>query len=164
MSWMGQLGDMLRRARLRALVDGAIGHVRAEAFGDKAHDDAERFGDYGFASHPVDGQGLILTIGGMTVVLRMDRLAERPALAAYEVALWHKEGHYVRLGAGGVVEVHGATQVVINASAGVTLNTPETTINGHLTVTGDAQIAGKSFVGHVHGGVASGGAVSGVPV
>lgn len=166
MSWTAALGDILRRARLRGLQEGQIQRARAEAFGDKAHDDAERFNDYGFKAHPVDGQGLILNVGGMTIVLRMDRLAESPELAAYEVAVWHKEGHMVRLMAGKRIEVQGCDQVVVNATGQVTINAPETVINGHLTVTdlsvlGDALISGRDFIGHTHGGVRSGGDTSG---
>lgn len=173
MSWAGALSDILRRARLRGLQEGQIQRARAEAFGDKAHDDAERFNDYGFKAHPVDGQGLILNVGGMTIVLRMDRLAESPELAPYEVALWHREGHMVRLMADRRIEVQGCTEVVVNATSKVTLNAPETEINGNLTVSGNTSIAGnlnvtsgatingRSFMGHTHGGVRSGGDTSG---
>lgn len=125
MSW---LDNLLRRARLRGLVDGKVQKVRAESLDDQAHDDAERHQDYGFAAHPVDGQGLVLHVGGHTIVLRMDRITERPQLAAYEVCVWHHEGHKVTLKAGRLVEVE-CDSLVVNASADVTINTPVMTVN-----------------------------------
>lgn len=125
MEW---LANLLRRARLRGLVDGRVQTVRAESLENQAHDDAERHQDYGFAAHPVDGQGLVLHVGGHTIVLRMDRIAERPELDAFEVAVWHHEGHMVKLKAGRVVEVT-CDHLVVNASADVTINTPVMTVN-----------------------------------
>ncbi len=147
MSW---LGNLLRRARLRGLVEGQVQRVRAEALDDDAKDDAERFQDYGFAANPVDGQGLVINVAGHTIVLRMDRLADRPQLAAFEVAVWHKEGHSVVLKAGGLVQV----------------NCTELRCTGKITapvveVATSLKIAGKEMKNHVHNGVTPGGGTSG---
>ena len=99
-------GVFLRRARMRSLKEGLVQSLRVEALENDAKDNAERFQDYGYAANPVDGQGLAITVGGHTIVLRLDRLAERPRLAAYEVSVWHKEGHSVTLRAGKLVEVN----------------------------------------------------------
>lgn len=153
MTW---LGNLLRRARIRGLVEGKVQRARAEALDDDAKDDAERWQDYGFAANPVDGQGLVLNVAGHTIVVRLDRIAERPQLDAYEVALWHKEGHMVRLKAGKVVEVscdelvvNAATSVAINspwvtvsASSGVTLDTPQVQASGDVAVAGSAAVSG----------------------
>lgn len=125
---MDWLANLLRRARLRGLVDGKVQTVRAESLQDQAHDDAERHLDYGFTAHPVDGQGLVLHVGGHTIVLRMDRIAERPQLQPFEVSVWHKEGHRVTLKAGRLVQVD-CDHLVVNASADVTINTPLMTVN-----------------------------------
>lgn len=179
---------MLRRARIRGLREGLVQKARVEALDDSAHDDAERFQDYGFAANPVDGQGLQIEVGGHTLVIRMDRLAERPQLPAYEVAIWHKEGHMVRLRAGRLVQVD-CDQLVINASAsvainspnvsvtassGVTLTTPGVAASGDVSAAGTVsaptvaaasslKVAGKEMAGHVHGGVDTGGGTSGPP-
>lgn len=170
MSWFG---DLLRRATLRGLTEATVQTVRAEALENEASDACERWQDYGFSALPSDGQGLVLNVAGHTIVLRMDRIAERPALQAMEVAVWHSEGHMVKLKAGKVVEiscdhlvVNAAADVVINsptvsinASSGVALDTPSVSATGDVgaegTVTGQADVigAGTSLHGHVHPGV-----------
>ncbi len=176
MSASGLLGQLLRRSRLRGLVEGLVQRVRAESLEHDAKDDAERFQDYGFTANAVDGQGLVLNVGGHTIVLRMDRLAERPQLPAYEVAVWHREGHMVRLKAGKVVQIScdhlvvdaaadvviNSPSVTVNASTGVTLATPQVTATEDVTVGGtataavDVVAAGISLVGHTHGNVDNG--------
>jgi phage baseplate assembly protein V len=181
MSWWG---DLLRRARIRGLVEGVVQRGRTEATEHDAKDEAERWQDYGFSAQPVDGQGLVINAGGHTIVLRMDRLAERPQLAAYEVAVWHKEGHRVTLRAGKLVQVScdrlvidAAVSVAINspsvaiaASSGVSVETPLVAMSADLSIGGtgtagvDVVAAGVSLVEHPHGGVKMGTDTSGPPV
>jgi phage gp45-like len=142
----------LRRARLRGLIEGLVQRARVEATEADAKDDAERFQDYGYASNPGDGQGLVLHVGGHTIVLRMDRLAERPHLAPYEVCIWHKEGHSVTLKAGKVVQVD-CNKLVVNAAEEVDFITPSMKHNG-VNVGGD----------HKHGGVTIGDQTTGTPM
>ena len=144
----------LRRARMRSLKEGLVQSLRVEALENDAKDNAERFQDYGYAANPVDGQGLAITVGGHTIVLRLDRLAERPRLAAYEVSVWHKEGHRVTLRAGKLVEV-SCDALKINAAVKVEINTPVMTASGTLGVTGritgaGVTAAGKQIDGHTH--------------
>jgi phage baseplate assembly protein V len=169
--WPG-LENLLRRARLRGLAEGKVQTVRAESLEGDAKDAVERWQDYGFAAHPLDGQGLRLEVGGHTIVLRMDRIAERPQLAAYEVALWHKEGHKITLKANGLVQID-ATTVQINATTtnisgalnvGNGLNvTGVSTSSGNMVSNADVIASSKSLVSHTHGGVASGSSSSGPP-
>ena len=140
-----------RRARLRNLQEGVVQKTRAESLENQAHDDAERFQDYGFAAHPVDGQGLVMHVDGHTIVLRMDRLAERPRLAAHEVCVWHREGHCITLKSGGVIEIKG-TSLALNIDGAVAINSAALTHNG-------VNISGN----HVHGGVESGPSNTGGP-
>ena len=123
------LENLLRRARLRKLKEGPVQQVRTESFDNEAKDQAERWQDYGFAAHPLDGQGLILHAGGHTIVLRMDRIAERPQLQEYEVAVWHKEGHRITLKAGGLIELQGTT-LNINMSGAVAIQSASLSHNG----------------------------------
>lgn len=153
MSWWDSL---LRRARLRGLTEGGVQKVRAEALENDAKDDVERWQDYGFASNPVDGQGLVQNAGGHTIVLRMDRIAERPQLAELEVIVWHSEGHNIRLAAGRLVEVN-CDQLTINASTGVTINTPVVTASAKVTAqqveaATSLKVNTKEVLGHTHGG------------
>lgn len=156
---------MLRRARMRGLQEGMVQRVRVESLEHDVRDDVERFQDYGFAANPVEGQGIKLEIGGHTVVIRMDRLAERPQLPAYEVAIWHKEGHMVRLRAGRLVQVD-CDRLVINASASVAINSPSVALSGVLTAPTVAAadsltVAGKEIKLHTHTGVTAGLGTSG---
>lgn len=157
--------QLLRRARLRGLTEGPVQRARAEVNEVDAKDDAERWQDYGFAAQPVSGEGLVMHVAGHTIVLRMDRLAERPELAQHEVCVWHKDGHRVTLKAGRLVQVD-CTELVVNASAAVRLNTPLVQVSTRLTVpTAQAAtsltIAGKELRDHVHGGVEPGAADTG---
>ena len=161
---MGVLSELLRLVKITGLKDGQIQAGRIEAHSAKSHEQAARWQDYGFAAHPVEGQGLAIGVAGHTIILRMDRLAEQPALQDFEVAIWHKEGHLVRLSAGKKISIENATEVIVNASASIQLNTPTVVIPGQLEVTGDAIIGGKSFLQHTHGGVEPGGAQTSAPV
>lgn len=165
---MSLLANMLRWVRIRGLREGAMQTGRVEGLPNDVRDDAQRPQDYGFAANPVDGQGLKLEVGGHTVIIRMDRLAERPHLAAYEVALWHKEGHRITLQANGLVQID-CVRLVVNASAALAVHSPQVTLDSpQVTMTGDVQVdgtltaavdvlaAGKSLVGHTHGGITPG--------
>lgn len=164
---MGWLDNILRRARIRGVKEGSVQTARAEALENDAKDEAERWQDYGFACNPVDGQGLVINAGGHTIVLRMDRISERPQLGAYEVSVWHKEGHSVTLKAGKLVQVDCDT-LVINAAVGITLNTPEVNASAKVTAptieaADSLKIVGKEMKDHVHSGVTAGAALSGPP-
>jgi phage baseplate assembly protein V len=176
MSW---IDNLLRRSRLRGLVEGPVQRARVETHDADAKDNAERWQDYGFAAHPVDGQGLSLNWKGHTIVLRMDRLGERPELQAYEVSVWHKDGHKLTLKEDGVIEIDCKT-LAINASSGVTMTTPKVSMSGDLEVAGTAtaqvavnaptvkaanslKVAGKEMGGHTHGSIQRGTAQSDGP-
>lgn len=134
MSW---LGNLVRRARVRAVREGTVQNARVEAMEGDTKENSERWQDYGFTGHPVSGEGLALNWNGFTIVLRVDRLAERPQLAPYEVAVWHKEGHRMTMKAGGVVQVD-CDQLRLNATGQVTITSPSVMVNG------------KQLVGHIH--------------
>ena len=165
MSWSG---NMARRARFRGLTEGRVQTAKSEVFDANGRDRAERHQDYGFAGMPVSGEGIRFELGGHTFIMRMDRTAERPELAAYEVAVWHKEQHMVVLRAGRVVEVV-CDRLVVNASDKVVLNTPRVEGPGDAefagTVTGqtDVVFAGISGLYHAHGGIERGDDVSDGP-
>lgn len=126
-------------ARLRGLKEAFIQSVSADVHDHLAREALQRLQDYGFSGNPVDGEGLVLNIGGHTIVLRMDRSVERPHLAPYEVCMWHKEGHRVTMRAGKVVDVECAV-LRVAATTKVEYITPSFTVNG-------AQV-----VAHTHGG------------
>lgn len=164
---MSKPAVFLRRARIRGLKEGLVQSARVEATENDAKDAAERFQDYGFAANAVDGQGLVLTIDGHTIIVRMDRIAERPQLAAHEVSVWHKEGHNVTLRDGKVIEANCDT-FRVNAAVKVELNTPTVAMSAKATVgdtlgvtgkttTGSLRSANKELDGHTHPDLTSGG-------
>lgn len=118
---------MLRRARLRSLKEGQVQTVRGEATENDVKDAVERFQDYGFAANPVEGQGLVINAGGHTIVVRMDRLAERPQLDSFEVRVWHKEGHHIALKDGKLIEVE-CDDFVLKATNSVKIETQTMTV------------------------------------
>ena len=151
----------LRRARIRGLREGLVQSARVESLENDAKDAAERFQDYGFAANVVEGQGLVITVGGHTVVLRMDRLAERPKLQPFEVSVWHKEGHNVTLKAGKLVEVN-CNIFRVNAAVKAEFNTPLVAMSANQTVGGrmtssTATVAGKIIEDHTHPDLIPGG-------
>lgn len=163
---MGLFDSMLRRARIRGVKEGQVQTARAEALENDVKDEAERWQDYGFACNAVDGQGLVINVGGHTLVIRMDRIADRPRLDAYEVSVWHKEGHRVTLKAGKLVQVD-CDSLVINASVGVVINSPLVEASGEVAAgvamsaptmgaTASLTVAGVEVGEHVHGGVSRG--------
>lgn len=153
---MGLLSELLRLVKITGLKDGQIQSGQIEAHEAKSHAAARRWQDYGFAAHPVDGQGLAIEVAGHTIILRMDRLAEKPALQEFDVAIWHKEGHLVRLGAGKKVTVENAAEVTVQASTRVLLDTPLVQMTGALDVAQDILVSGHSILQHDHPGVQSG--------
>lgn len=164
MSWWD---NILRRARIRGVKEGVVQTARAEALENDAKDEAERWQDYGFACNPVDGQGLVINAGGHTIVLRMDRITDRPQLGAYEVSVWHKDGHRVTLKSGRLVQVD-CDSLVINAAVGVTINSPEVHASTKVTAptiaaSNSLTIVGKEMKEHAHVGVTAGPAQSGPP-
>jgi phage gp45-like len=114
----------LRRARMRGLKEGKIQTARIEATENDSKDAVERHQDYGFAGNPVDGEGLVLHIDGHTVIIRKDRIAERPQLDPYEVSVWHKEGHKMTFKAGKLIEVE-CDRFVLKAAQSVEIETPQ---------------------------------------
>lgn len=159
------LANLMRWVRVRGLKEGKFQKGRVEGFEGDVRDDAQRPQDYGFAANPVDGEGLKLEVGGHTIIVRMDRTAERPQLPAYEVAIWHKEGHTVRMRAGRIVQVD-CDQFIVNASVGVALNTPTVAASAAITSQSLAsqtvaaatslKVGGKEVAGHNHGNVQNG--------
>ena len=61
------------------------------------------------------------------------------------------------------VEIKQSGEVVIVAPNKLTVTSPKVTFSGDVSVTGDADIGGISFAGHVHGGVQSGGDTTSTP-
>lgn len=118
-------------------------------FETKDAEECERHQDYGFAAQPSEGEGLVIDAGGTMMVLRIDRLKDRPKLSADEVAVWHKDGAKIHLKAGKIIDIDCDT-LNIKASAGVTFDTPSIKTTGGLTAAQDVSAGGKSLMQHTH--------------
>lgn len=167
------LANLMRWVRVRGLMEGKMQKGRVEGLENDARDDAQRPQDYGFAANAVAGEGLKLEVGGHTVIIRLDRTAERPRLAAYEVSVWHKEGHNVTLRAGKIIEAN-CDVFRVNAAVKVELNTPlvsasqvvtaATSVQAPtMTATTSLSVSGKEMKAHTHTNVQPGVGNSGPP-
>lgn len=159
------LMSLLRRALMRGLKDGPVQEVAVQVFDTSGRENAERWQDYGFAGNPGDGQGLVIEVGGHTVVMRLDRIDSRPRLKVGEVAVWHKDGHKILLTDGGKVRVECESFEVV-AKSGVTFETPKVKASEAIesktaNIREGASIAGRDFLGHNHDSVQRGGDRSG---
>ena len=61
------------------------------------------------------------------------------------------------------IEIKQSGEVVIVAPNKLTVTSPKVTFSGDVSVTGDADIGGISFAGHIHGGVQAGGDTTSTP-
>lgn len=168
--------QFLRRARIRNMAEGKVQNARVDIFDTNDREGAERWQDYGFAAQPGSGEGLVIQAGGHTVVLRVDRIAERPQLNQYEVSIWHKEGHRVTLSEGRCVTFENCAKVIFNADEEVAFNSPKTRVAGDISVAKGIQAAGAiasdtdlqvgdlSMKQHAHSDVQRGNDTSGGPV
>lgn len=120
----------------------------------ETRDELEHALPYGFAHLPRKGSeacvvfpngdrsyGLVLSVYDREHRLKLNHEGD--------VAIYDDQGQVIHLTRSGIE---------ITSSNPVTINAPETHINGALNVSGDANIGGKSFLNHTHGGVESGGA------
>lgn len=144
------------RARIKAVVEGAI--KRFSAFGrpDEEFSDREYFQHYGFTSRPLaDGEMVVIREGNHIVAIASDDRRYRLALEAGEVALYTDEGDKIHLRRGRRIEVVAGAKVVVTspevevvASVKVTLTTPlveasqDVTVQGNLVVHGTAAVTG----------------------
>lgn len=84
-----------------------------------------------------------------------------PLVQAGQAALVDSKGSFIRLNNDGTI--------TMNAPNGITLTTPTLTqngnlqVNGTITASGDVVGNGISLDNHVHGGVQSGGSITGAP-
>ena len=84
----------------------------------------------------------MIDAGGSVIVLRIDRLKDRPTLANDEVAVWHKEGHKIHLKADQVIEV-SCKKYKVTATEGVEYDTPQMTNTGEYSGRGDVKSGGQ---------------------
>lgn len=152
--------SMVGRCVLNAVDANTLRQVlKVKLLDGEMADGVEHFEPYGFTSHPLDGDGVFLAVGGNRshgVVLNMGGKTYRLAgLKAGEVALYTDEGDQIVFKRGKTINIKSgakvhidAPQIIgdcqtaqINATTRATVNSPETLVTGTLTVQG--QIIGQ---------------------
>lgn len=192
--------------RLRGMVSRCVVSLVSDSFKMQAlqvtmmegqtSDDVEHFQHYGFTSVPLPGaEGVALAVGGSTghtIVINVDdRRYRLKGMRDGEVALYDDQGQKVHMTRDGIVVDGGGKPVNIINTPSVTINSPQTTCTGALTVQGllkyqggmtgsggsGAQVAGPVAVTsgtlthngvnvgstHTHGGITPGGAQTNIP-
>lgn len=136
------LDNLVQKAKMFLTSAALVLKYKVDIFETKSSDDAERLQDYGFASQPSEGEGLVIDVGGVVFILRIDRLKDRPQLAKDDVAMWHKDGAVIHLKAGKVIDI----------------NCSDFNVTGNAHFKGGALTHNGVNVGssHKHGGVESG--------
>lgn len=128
--------------------DGPVQLLQTTRFADDVSDDAvERFGNYGFTSHPHAGdeqgaEAIILHRGGdpaSAIVIAVENRRYRlKGLQAGEVAIYTDEGDYIKLARGNQIQIKTKSLVV---DAGGTV----TTIDGQGVTTAGMVTASKNI-------------------
>ena len=140
---------------------GSVQTAQVRLSASEVLDDMPRLAEYGFQSNPPAGDDKVaLFIGGNltdgVVIATGHQLYRMRGLSTGEVAISDDKGQKVYLSAAGIRIEGGSLPVLINASAGLTINGP-TTFAGAVTANGH-----RIDETHRHGGVATGGSNTGV--
>ena len=191
------------RARLSALNgDPALQMAQGKGLAGEAVQAVEVLQQFGFSSGiPADSQLIVLPLAGRSsasVVIATEHGAYRLKVGPGEARMYSQEGAYIHIKAGRVIEakcddfmLDVKNQAIIKAGAGVVLDTPQTTVTGNMTATGekgdtvemtanvkvkgditqdgnmtstgDHKAGGISLTEHTHTGVQPGGGNTGQP-
>jgi phage baseplate assembly protein V len=142
MSLADRLRGMVSRCVVNLVSDSLkLQGLQVTMMAEQTSDDVEHFQHYGFTSVARPGaEGIALAIGGSTghtVVINVDdRRYRLKALQSGEVALYDDLGQKVHLTRSGIVVNGGGLPINITNAPSVTINSPQTTCTGALTVQG----------------------------
>ena len=137
------------RARLSALNgDPALQMVQGKGLAGEQLQAVEVLQQFGFSSGiPADSQLIVLPLAGRSsasVVIATEHGAYRLKVGPGEARMYSQEGAYVHIKSGRIVEIdcdnlniNVKEQAKITAGNGVIIDTPQTTITGNLTATGE---------------------------
>jgi phage baseplate assembly protein V len=128
--------------------------LQIKTFAGEVFNEVERWQQYGHTSVPPAGsEQLVVAIGGnranLAIVCAEDKSVRLNNLQSGDSALYHLEGHFLKLTANGVIEGIAETlhiqvkQVTIEATDKVIVTTPETQISGNVTIGGNVTIDGN---------------------
>lgn len=137
------------RARLSALNgDPALQMAQGKGLAGEALQAVEVLQQFGFSSGiPADSQLIVLPLAGRSsasVVIATEHGAYRLKVGPGEARMYSQEGAYVHIKSGRIIEIdcdnlniNVKEQAKISAGNGVIIDTPQTTITGNLTATGE---------------------------
>lgn len=128
---------MVSRAVVRLVDDTPKAQeLQVEALAGEVFGRVERFQNYGLTSHPpAQAEAIVVCIGSNRdhpVAIAVEARATRPRnLQAGEVCLYDDLGSRVTLKRGGLLEVEGATEIVLQAGgSSITINAAGITLKG----------------------------------
>lgn len=191
------------RARLTARNDApGLQLAQADALAGEQAQAVEVLQQFGFSSGVPEGSDLIvIPLGGRTsasVIIATENAAYRLKVGPGEARMYSQDGAYIHIKQGRVIEID-CDELAINvknnarltAGSGIVLDTPQTTVTGNMTATGqkgdrvemtadmtlrgnitqtgsitssgDYTAGGISLTGHTHTGVQTGGGSTGKP-
>lgn len=112
--------------------EGKMQRVQVSILDGELADDVERFQNYGFTSVPEAGaEATVVFIGGdrghPVVVVADDRRVRMAGLEPGEVAVYHRNGDFIHLKNGNVMEV-STKQLTIKAADSMTIDTKQLTV------------------------------------
>lgn len=156
---------MVSRAIIN-LIDDAneIQMAQVSMLDGEIQDDAEVFGQFGFASNPPNGsEAIVVSVGGVRshgVILGIsDRQYRIKNLGKGFAAIYDQFGNQIIL---------GDEKMTFTAVTKIEVNAPETdwlgniNLTGNLDASGDVKAGAISLKNHKHGNVQSGGAKTGI--
>ena len=156
--------------------EGLVQSIDVETHEGVVRSRVEVLQQYGVTSHaPAGGLVVLLALGGdegdqvaLPVACPSARMG---GLAPGEVALHDRAGNRVHIRAGGIVEIRGATSVLVVVGGTEWEVTPggvrikgDLQVEGSITTTGDVTAGTISLQNHRHNGVQPGGGQTGTPV
>jgi len=123
--------------------DKGVQLTKISLFHEEVREGVERIQNFGFTSNPpVDSELVAVFVGGNRehgfVVATDHRASRKKNLQPGECAIYTDDGTYLILKKGGIVEV--------KAAASLTVDIPEATFTGKVTVQGDLSVDGKADV------------------
>ena len=154
------LAPLTRRVRLmvgRGIIKLVYDDLKAQGIqisllNGEIRDQVERFQEYGFTSHPVPGaEAVMVCVGGNRdhgiIIACEDRRYRLTGLLEGEVALYDKDGNYIKLGQQNVMTVHTEGTLVIEAASAVSIDTPSLTVTGNIGAEGNVSDGTRSMSG-----------------
>jgi phage baseplate assembly protein V len=137
------IGNMLARGVVSAVSSALkMQGLQVKLLAGEVKDGLEHFEPYGYTSHPKAGAEAVTVFmdgdrsHGVVIVVA-DRRYRLKGLAAGEVALYDDQGQKIHLTRSGIVVDGAGKPITIQNTPSVTMDTPQVSMSGNLSVTGN---------------------------